>query len=121
MGKDKKFDYQIKTIYGYLNEKKNKMVALVEINGTQKLDIRSCYEDEDGKLKPSKGISLSKDELKELRKLLKLVPDDILGKEPVDFNEIFSSASGIIDKREAGYTTEDGFIKLSKKRGVKLR
>ena len=41
-------------------------------------------------------------------------------KKPVDFSEIFGQAEGIVEKREAGFTTKDGFILLKRRPGVKI-
>ena len=38
----------------------------------------------------------------------------------VNFEEIFGQVTGIVEKREAGYTTQDGFIVLKKRSGVKI-
>lgn len=128
------FTYDIKKEYGYLNEKKNKLVAKVSWNDKDpKIDIRSCYE-KDGEIKLGKGISLSYDELGALKDILNNISesdeDDDQGDGPTDssppkrqavnFDEIFGQATGIVEKREAGYTTKDGFIVLKKRPGVKI-
>lgn len=69
-----------------------------------------CWMDDAGGLHLGKGIALEDDEIDELIKLLKKRP------RPVDFNAIFASSEGIMDKRRAGFRTEDGFIKLTPRR-----
>lgn len=128
------FTYDIKKEYGYLNEKKNKLVAKVSWNDKDpKIDIRSCYE-KDGEIKLGKGISLSYDELGVLKDILDNISesdeDDDQEDNPTDssppkrqavnFDEIFGQATGIVEKREAGYTTKDGFIVLKKRPGTKI-
>lgn len=130
MGKNKKPDIKcdIKQLYGYLNEDKSIVVALVSWNDRKaKLDIRKCWRTDDDELRLGSGIGLTDSELDELTELLinrrngKLHAVSEDGKKAVDFNEIFRSSSGIVDKRSAGYTTTDGFITLKKRPGVKLK
>ena len=133
------FSYEIHKEFGFLNDKHNKIVAKISWNDKDpKYDIRACYE-KDGEIKLGKGISLSRDEVMELRDIL----DDVLEedddseddddeedddksppippkKKPVDFSEIFGQAEGIVEKREAGFTTKDGFILLKRRPGVKI-
>lgn len=128
------FSYEIHKEYGFLSDKHNKIVAKISWNDKDpKYDIRACYE-KDGEIKLGKGISLSREEVTSLRDIL----DDILEdddedddspspastsppkKKPVDFNEIFGQAEGIVEKREAGFTTKDGFILLKRRPGVKI-
>lgn len=117
--KDKEFTYEIKAIHGYLNSKKNKVLVSISWNGRDaQLEIRSCWE-KDGELKIGKGISLVDGEVDKLAELLELAKKNKLpvytadGKKTVDFDAIFDSTDDIIDKRMQGYTTEDGFIKLT--------
>ena len=129
------FSYDIKKEYGYLNEKKNKLVAKVSWNDKDpKIDIRTCYE-KDGEIKLGKGISLSYDEINALREILSDIDESDEDDEEeddkpsshsppkrkvVNFEEIFGQVTGIVEKREAGYTTQDGFIVLKKRPGVKI-
>ena len=130
------FSYDIKKEYGYLNEKKNKLVAKVSWNDKDpKIDIRTCYE-KDGEIKLGKGISLSYDEISALREILSDIDetdeddDEEEDDKPsshsppkrkaVNFEEIFGQVTGIVEKREAGFTTQDGFIVLKKRPGVKI-
>lgn len=117
----------IKAVHGYLNPEKSLVLATVSWNdGPEKLNIRNCYVDDEGELQLRKGVALSEDEvdaltdlLKERRKhgLPKIAKD---GKKAVDFAGIFESATDIVEHRDAGFTTEDGFICLRKRPGVKL-
>lgn len=130
------FSYDIKKEYGYLNEKRNKLVAKVSWNDKDpKIDIRTCYE-KDGEIKLGKGISLSYEEINTLREILSDIDesdedddeeeDDRPSspsppkRQAVNFEEIFGQATGIVEKREAGFTTQDGFIVLKKRPGVKI-
>lgn len=129
---DEKASAKILKKYGYLNDKKSKIVAKVSWNdGSPKINIRSCFM-KDGDLILSKGVTLDRDEAVQLQSALKKALADTEDNEdedsddqashkpkPVDFNEIFSQASSIVEKRDAGFTTEDGFIKLKFKPGVK--
>lgn len=125
----KEFDYKILKIHGYLNEAKSKVLLTVKWgDNNPTFEIRRCRE-VDGKLQLLKGISIQKSEYKELKKLLKKIDseyssDELLfsddesdhsGKKAVDFDKVFDSASGIMEKREAGFTTKDGFIKLHRR------
>lgn len=127
---DEKATSKILKKYGYLNDKKSKVVAKVSWNdGTPKINIRSCFM-KDGELFLGKGVTLDRDEAIQLQTTLKKALADTENDEesedkashkpkPVDFNDIFSQASSIVEKRDAGFTTEDGFIKMKFKPGVK--
>lgn len=123
--KDKTFSYEIESIHAYLNEEQNKVLATVSWNGRDpKLELRICWKDDDGELKLGKGLSLSKDEAAILVDVLsdkKLPSITKEGKKSVNFDNIFASSADIVEKREQGYTTEDGFMKLRKRPGVKLK
>ena len=84
----------------------------------------------DGELKLGKGIALSPADITSLYDFLDTVGVDYEQPEPefagpvgVDFDELFKSSEGIMEKRNAGYQTEGGFIKLvridGKKGGVR--
>lgn len=126
MAKNKKDDVssEIIKVHGYLNEDKSKVLATVSWNGRDpKLDIRKCWEKE-GELKIGSGISLSEDEASALLDLLPSASnekDEPPKKKAVDFSKVFASASDIVEKRDAGFTTQDGFIVLRKRPGVKLK
>ena len=116
--------YEIEKEYGYLNDKQSKIVAKVAWNGKEaKIDIRSCFT-KDGGIKLGKGISLSDDEVAKLKSILEKLSDDdddqSSKKKAVNFEEIFGQATGIIERREQGFTTKDGFIQLKPKPGVKF-
>lgn len=58
--------------YFCLNEKQHRFVSLSEFKGTEYLNIREYYEDNNGDLKPGKkGISLKKEEFDLIVKHLK--------------------------------------------------
>ena len=87
-----------------------------------KIDIRSCFT-KDGDIKLGKGISLSYDEVTKLKSILEKLSDDddqSSKKKAVNFEEIFGQATGIVERREQGFTTKDGFIQLKPKPGVKF-
>lgn len=101
----------ITKVHGFINDSQNKVVADVSWNDQPKtLDIRRCWTNDDGEITLGKGISLTEFEVENLRDIL----NDVLSKKkkPVKFSAVFEEAPGIIEKRDAGFTTEDGFIKL---------
>ena len=68
------FKYEVKEIIGVISEKNKsrKELRLVSWNGAEpKYDIRDYWTDKDGNEKMGKGITLTKEEAKELAKLLK--------------------------------------------------
>lgn len=94
--------------------------------GPDKLNIRNCFISADGELQLRKGVSLTEEEVDALTDILverrkhglpKTTKD---GKKAVNFNDIFDATTEIVERRDAGYTTEDGFIKLRTKPGVKI-
>ena len=114
--------YEIEKEYGYLNDKQSKIVAKVAWNGKEaKIDIRSCFT-KDGDIKLGKGISLSYDEVTKLKSILEKLSDDDQSskKKAVNFEEIFGQATGIVERREQGFTTKDGFIQLKPRHGIKI-
>lgn len=114
--------YEIEKEYGYLNDKQSKIVAKVAWNGKEaKIDIRSCFT-KDGGIKLGKGISLSDDEVAKLKSILEKLSDDDQSskKKAVNFEEIFGQATGIVERREQGFTTKDGFIQLKPRHGIKI-
>lgn len=116
--------YEIEKEYGYLNDKQSKIVAKVAWNGKEaKIDIRSCFT-KDGDIKLGKGISLSDDEVAKLKSVLEKLSDDdddqSSKKKAVNFEEIFGQATGIVERREQGFTTKDGFIQLKPRHGIKI-
>lgn len=119
--------YEIEKEYGYLNDKQSKIVAKVAWNGKEaKIDIRSCFT-KDGGIKLGKGISLSDDEVAKLKSILEKLSDDDNDKDDqsskkkaVNFEEIFGQATGIVERREQGFTTKDGFIQLKPRHGIKI-
>lgn len=67
-------EFEMKTIekVGVVSDNGKSTIELriTEVNGSEKYDIRGWYE-KDGEEKCNKGIRLSKEELLELKKLLK--------------------------------------------------
>ena len=101
---------EIKEPIGYLNEDRNKIFARVSWNDkAPKFDIRKCYNHE-GELRLMAGVSLTESEMEELVRLYQEYKS-----RQVDFDKIFASASGIVQKRQDGHVTKDGFIKLTKR------
>ena len=98
--------YNIEEIYCFLDNRK-KVFLRIAWNGKEaKNELRTCWEDKDGELHIGKGVEITEEDL-----------DAIMEKFPrkkkaVDFAEVFESSRGIMEKREAGYSTENGFIKL---------
>ena len=119
----------IKQIHGYLNDRHNKVVATVAWgDGDPKLNIRACWEDDDGELKLGKGVTLSSEEVDELTGILvsarntgeiqKINQD---GRKAINFAKVFAEGQDVLDKRADGHTmTKDGFVVLKKRPGVKL-
>lgn len=112
MGKNKKEQVtcRIDKIYGFLNNKCSKALVQVSWNdGPTRVEVRKCWKTDGGELRLGSGIPLESSEIEELVELFKKVP------KPVNFDEVFRSTSGIMEKRDKGYRTEDGFIVLTKR------
>lgn len=116
--KDKKREVtcKIHKVYGFLSDKEDKVFACVSWNnGEPRDEVRKCWKDKDsGELKLGKGIDLSEEEIDALKSFIKDKP------KPVDFSAVFESSVGIMEKRAAGFQTEDGFAVLRRRNGVKL-
>ncbi len=68
------FKYEVKEKIGVISEGKNskKELRLISWNDKEpKYDIRDWWQDKDGNEKMGKGITFTKEELKELAKLIK--------------------------------------------------
>lgn len=84
------------------------------------VDIRKFYVDkESGDTVLTGGISLDRTEAEKLHTILgklldgeEMEDEDEDDRESVDFQEIFDSSSGIIEKRKSGMTTVNGFIQI---------
>ncbi|MCM1531954.1 MAG: hypothetical protein NC114_06740 [Ruminococcus flavefaciens] len=114
-------EYTIEKIHMFLNDEKTKVYARVSWNGRPAKDeVRSCWM-KDGELKLGKGIAISPADITSLYDFLDTVGEDFESSteddedEGVDFAEIFRSSEGIMEKREQGYRTENGFIKLTRR------
>lgn len=112
MTKDKKgkaeITYEIEKIYGYIGKKKTQVLAKVSWNGRPaRTELRNCWYDKDDEMRLGKGVVIEDDDVDELIDLLKKMP------KPVDFNDIFKEAGGIIEKRAQGFRTVDGYIVLT--------
>ena len=125
---ERKITCNITAIHGYLNGDRTKIAATLAWNsGTPKFNIRDCFFDDKDELQIRKGIALDQSEVEKLTDILmeqqragKLPKVAISGAAVVDFNKIFSEAEGIVEAREEGHTTKDGFIVLRRRPGVKL-
>ena len=123
-------NYKIAKVFGYLDANQRKVLAKVAwYDKDAKYDIRKCW-DKEGVLMVGTGISLSRKELKVLRELIdKILDDDDEeeedsdddGRVAVNLDDVLSSVPGILSRREAGYTTEDGFIRLKAKAGYTMK
>lgn len=103
---------RIEKVYGFLNKKENKVLVMVSWNdGPTRVELRKCWKTDDDELRLGAGIPLDDDEIDELVELFKSRP------KPVNFDEVFRSSAGIMEKRAAGFKTEDGFIVLRKRPG----
>jgi hypothetical protein len=106
----------IQEVYGTLSDNgygTRKIFAKVSWNGLPaKPEIRTVRKKADGEEVVGKGIALTDDEMDKLilayRK--KKASDD--KNKPVNFQNIFNAAPGIIDKREEGHVTKNGYIIL---------
>ncbi|MCM1230120.1 MAG: hypothetical protein NC489_08305 [Ruminococcus flavefaciens] len=113
-------EYDIEKIHLFLNKEQSKVFVRVSWNGRPAKDeVRSCWM-KDGELKLGKGIALSPADITSLYDFLDTVGVDFeppAEDEPegVDFDEIFRSSEGIMEKREQGYRTENGFIRLTRR------
>ena len=116
--KDKKREVtcKIHKVYGFLTAKEDKVFVRVSWNdGEARDEVRKCWRDkETDELRLGKGIDLSEEEIDALKSFIKDKP------KPVDFNAVFESSVGIMEKRAAGFQTEDGFAVLRRRNGVKL-
>jgi len=120
---------EIVALHGFLNKYHTKVVATIKYNDRQaSVNIRKCWRDlPTGELLVGTGITLTPDELDALREILnahsngKLDEIDVDGRKAVVFDDIFSSAANIVEKRDAGHVTEDGYACLSWKPGKKRR
>lgn len=103
---------EIKKVYGFLNRNEDKALVNVSWNGAPaRIELRRCYRDRDnGELRLGQGIALSPEELSELMEI-----NDRRKAAEVDYGSIFSKSEGIMSKRKAGYRTENGFIRLTKR------
>jgi len=116
--KDKKSEvtFKIHKVYGFLSAKEDKVFVRVSWNdGEPRDEVRKCWKDKDsGELKLGKGIDLSEEEIDMLKGFCKNKP------KPVDFQAVFDSSVGIMEKRAAGFQTEDGFTVLRRRNNLKL-
>lgn len=103
---------EIKKVYGFLNRNEDKALVNVSWNGAPaRIELRRCYRDRDnGELRLGQGIALSPEELSELAEI-----NDRRKAAEVDYCSIFTKSEGIMSKRKAGYRTENGFIRLTKR------
>ena len=128
--KDDKINYTVVEQYGFLNDRHNKIVAKVSWYENQPtIDIRKCMEQDTGEVTIFSGISLNENELKKALKLLQkasgedveeleeeedpdVPPWEEEDKPEVNFDEVFRSSEGILEKRKNGITTVDGFMTI---------
>lgn len=100
----------VEKIYGYLSPREDKVFVRVSWNGMPAKDeVRKCWTSDDGELHLGKGIDLTETEIATLKSLSDSKP------KPINFSDIFASSEGIMEKRQAGYSTKDGFIVLRRK------
>lgn len=113
MAKTSEFTYMIEKIYGYLDPEHTVVYCRVAWGDRPAQDeVRKCWIDQKtNKLKLGKGLAMTPKMIKTLKKISELTTD----KEGVDFEAIFRSSEGIMEKREAGFRTEDGFYVLKRK------
>lgn len=102
----------IEKVIGFINKKETKVLVMASWNdGPTRVELRKCWRTDDGELHLGAGIPLDDDEISELADLFKTRP------KPVNFDDVFKSSAGIMEKRQAGFKTEDGFIVLRKRKG----
>lgn len=106
----------IERVIGFVNKKETKVLVMVSWNdGPTRTELRKCWKTDSGELRLGAGIPLDDDEIDELVELFKQRP------KPVNFSEVFKSSTGIMEKRQAGFKTEDGFVVLRKRPGYEKR
>lgn len=92
----------------------NKMYAKISWNdGEPRDEIRIVTEDSSGNMRFGKGIAITGDEL---RQFFNMCEEKEKREKGVDFNAIFASSGNIIQHRQDGHTTKDGFIELKKRK-----
>lgn len=103
----------VNELYGTLSDNgygTKKIYASVSWNGNPaKTEIRTVRRNDAGEEVIGKGISISDEEME---KLIKAYDDRKKREKGVDFDKVFKKASGIIEKRESGYVTKNGYIVL---------
>ena len=106
----------IEEIYGFLNPEHTMIYCRVSWNGRKAKDeIRKCTVEDDGEIHLSKGLAITG---KEVETLIKIYNGELVydGTDTgVNFEQLFSASEGIMEKREAGYKTKDGFIVVERK------
>lgn len=116
MKKTDKVVGEVKELHGVLSDNgfgTKKIYATVSWNGNPaKTEIRNVRTNSDGEEILGKGISISDDEMENLIKSYKEKKKKEDANKPVDFNSIFHKTEDIIEKRESGHVTENGFIVL---------
>lgn len=120
-GTKDKVTYEIKKIHLFLNKDHTKVFVRVSWNGNPAKDeVRTCWE-KDGKLMLGKGIALTPTDITSLYDFLDTVGVDYEeqakddGPVPVDFDELFRTSVGIMEKRNQGMQTQDGFVVLTRR------
>ena len=105
--------YVIEKIYGYVGDDK----IFVRVNWNDhgaKDELRKFWRDkETDEIKLGKGLAITEKEVDQLKDYYKQIP------KPVDFEDIFTASEGLAERRLSGITTQDGYIVLKKKPGVK--
>ena len=99
--------YKIIKDYGELENGK-RLLKISWNDGPERFEIRKVWE-KDGELKVGKGIEITKNDAKKILEYFEFDP------KPVDFEDVFKSSMGIMEKRDAGMTTKDGYVVLKRK------
>ena len=109
--KSKTDDLTFKIIKDYGELENNKHLLRISWNdGPERLEIRKVFVTQKGETKVGKGIEISRADAEQILRYLDTDP------KPVNFDDVFESARGIMEKRDAGLTTDNGYIVLKRKK-----
>lgn len=114
MPKKDSLTYEINEVHWISDDEKKAYLNISWGNGEPKDELRRIWKDDNGDIHPGKGIAISAEELEQILESIRRAKKK-RGKNPVNFDAVFASAGGILDKREKGYSTMDGFIKLHRR------
>ena len=112
--KETALKYKINKVHWISSDEKRAYVNVTWGDNEHRDELRRVWKDTNGEMKLGKGIFVEADDLEAIVENLKRIGRNG-GKKPVNFEKVFDDSSGIIEKREQGYTTDDGFIRLMRR------